>query len=286
MFRISARQTQPRPAPGQEETTTAVNDTDPTGFPHAPEDRPSHAGRPHPADGYSHRTLRPLTTAEQVADGCGLMIVEGRLAAGERVGEEKLAELYGVSRGPVREALRILEKRRLVEIVPRRGAFVRPITLDSIADLFNVRNALAGMAAGTLARRIGSEEAPAALARLDHRLDELRELTADPHCAPYDFAYQLTRLVYTVILGSGNLLLLDIWHELNENTFWTTIWKVPQDGRTPEERQYRLSQVEQTVAAIHNGEAERAESSIRGWLNEVRDRVLTNLEASRPSGIR
>ncbi|MGE4325469.1 MAG: GntR family transcriptional regulator [Pseudodonghicola sp.] len=260
----------PRRLPPASDPTTTTSDLLPPAF-----------------GGSTQRATRPLTTAEQVADGCGLMIVEGRLSPGERVGEERLADLFGVSRGPVREALRILEKRRLVEIVPRRGAFVRSITLGSIADLFNVRNALAAMAAGTFAGRTRQKDGPPdALQRLEDRLQELRALAADPACAPNDFTFQLTRLVYATILGSGNLLLLDIWRELNENTFWTTIWKVPQDGLTPEERQHRLSQVETTVEAIRQGDSKGAENSIRGWLDEVRDRVLTNLEASRPSGIR
>lgn len=235
---------------------------------------------------FQNQFVRPLTTAEQVADHCGLMIVDGRIAAGERVGEERLAEMCGVSRGPVREALRILEKRRLIEIIPRRGAFVRAVSLDSIADLFNVRNALAAMAAGSMATHVAAGQAAKELDRLQRRTDEIREMTQDPACHPHDFSFQMTRYVFAVILGSGNLLLLDMWGELNENTFWTTIWKVPQDGRTMEERKLRLAQMEKVLAQIRDGDATQAEIRMRQSLDDIRDRVLTNLKSSRPSGIR
>lgn len=238
---------------------------------------PSGSSRQHVA-----RRHRPLTIAEQVADSFGVMIVEGSLAPGERLGEEKLAEMYGVSRGPVREAFRILERRRLVEIIPRRGAFVRPVTLASIEDLFNVRTALASMAAATFARRIDEDEAHARIVKLDRRMAQLREMAADPECLPLDFTFQLTRIVYTIVMGSGNQLLGEIWAELNDDTFWTTIWKTPQDSLTDAERQRRLAQVEQSVKAIRAGEPDAAEAAIRLWLEEIRDNVLANLQNSRP----
>jgi len=229
---------------------------------------------------------RPLTTAEQVADHCGVMIVEGRIAAGERLGEERLAEMCGVSRGPVREALRILERRRLIEIIPRRGAFVRSVSLDSIADLFNVRNALAAMAAGTMAARIAAGQGMEDLGRLQRRAEKIKSLTEDLSCTSLDYSFQLTRFVFATIIGSANLILIDIWKELNENTFWTTIWKVPQEGRTPAEREMRLLQIETVLDRISAGDSRQAEAEMRVTLDAIRDRVLNNLRTSRPSGIR
>ncbi|MGI3167592.1 GntR family transcriptional regulator [Pseudooceanicola sp. C21-150M6] len=231
------------------------------------------------------RQRRALTTAEQIAEYCGAMIVEGRIAAGERLGEEKLADLYRVSRGPVRDAFRILEKRRLVEILPRRGAFVRPVTRMSIADLFNVRNALAGMAAATVARRVDMEPDSNVMLKIDRRLGQLRAMADMPGCDPLDFTFQLTRIVYTIIVTSGNKLLEEIWAELNDHTFWTAIWKTPQDCLTGAERRERLAQVEASIEAIRSGDPMAAEHALRFWLDLIRDRVLCNLDANRPSGL-
>lgn len=64
------------------------------------------------------------TTGEQVAKQLGEAILQGRYAPGERVGEQAVAEMFALSRGPVRDALRLLERQGLVEILPRRGAYV------------------------------------------------------------------------------------------------------------------------------------------------------------------
>lgn len=228
--------------------------------------------------GRVRRSRRPLTTAEQIADAVGSMIVNGRLAAHERIGEEKLADLYRVSRGPVRDAFRILEKRRLVEIIPRRGAFVRPITRETIADLFNVRNVLAGMAAATVARRVATGQAEKTMLKIDRRLEQLRVMASQESCDPLDYSFQLTRIVYTIIVASENQLLLDIWTELNDHTFWTAIWKKPQDVFTHEERRNRLNQVETCIRAMHDGDPDAAERTTRLWLEVIRDRVISNLE--------
>ena len=102
-------------------------------------------------DGDADGRFSPRTIPEQLAEELGADIVAGRRKAGERLIELDLAQNFGVSRGPVREALRILERRRMVDLLPRRGAYVRPLSLKSIADLFNVRLALSLLAARTMA---------------------------------------------------------------------------------------------------------------------------------------
>lgn len=72
--------------------------------------------------------------------------------------------------------------------------------------------------------------------------------------------------------------MLDIWSELNEHTFWTAIWKKPQDAFTRDERLKRLAQIETCADAIRNGDPDTAEKATRVWLDEIRDRVLANLD--------
>lgn len=73
-------------------------------------------------------------------------ILKGELAPGERLTEKKLAEKMGVSRTPIREAIRKLELEELVVMVPRKGAEVAMITEQSIRDVLEVREALEGLA--------------------------------------------------------------------------------------------------------------------------------------------
>jgi len=75
---------------------------------------------------------------EQIADYLAGRIITGQLAPGERVPEAKLARELGVSTGPVREAFHILEGKRLVEQVPRRGARVTVLSRTFIESLYDI----------------------------------------------------------------------------------------------------------------------------------------------------
>ncbi|MFK7886900.1 MAG: GntR family transcriptional regulator [Gammaproteobacteria bacterium] len=79
---------------------------------------------------------------EQIADHLQAQIVRGELAAGTRIAEARVTEALGVSRGPVREALRILVSRHLVVIEPRRGARVTPFGLTDVQALYDLHREL------------------------------------------------------------------------------------------------------------------------------------------------
>lgn len=85
-------------------------------------------------------------------------IIDGRLKPGERVMEIQLAEKLGVSRTPVREAIRKLELEGLLVMIPRRGAYVADISLKDIIDVLEIRSALEGLAASLAANRIDEDE--------------------------------------------------------------------------------------------------------------------------------
>ena len=85
-------------------------------------------------------------------------IVKGVLRPGERLMEIQLAEEMGVSRTPVREAIRKLELEGLVAMVPRKGAYVASLSMKDIIEVFEIRGALEGLAAELAAERIGDEE--------------------------------------------------------------------------------------------------------------------------------
>jgi len=85
-------------------------------------------------------------------------IIQGRLEPGERLMEIQLAEEMGVSRTPVREAIRKLELEGFVVMVPRKGAYVAGVSVKDIVDVFEVRAALEGLAAGLAAERATVEE--------------------------------------------------------------------------------------------------------------------------------
>ncbi|HOQ37263.1 MAG TPA: GntR family transcriptional regulator [Acetivibrio sp.] len=85
-------------------------------------------------------------------------IISGELKPGERLMEVKLAEKMGVSRTPVREAIRKLELEGLVNMLPRKGAHVAELSAKDIMDVLEVRATLDGMATSLAAERITDEE--------------------------------------------------------------------------------------------------------------------------------
>ncbi|MGP9722464.1 GntR family transcriptional regulator [Corynebacterium sp. AOP40-9SA-29] len=80
-------------------------------------------------------------------------IASGEFAPGDQIPETSLAEEYGVSRTPVREALKALQMIGLVEIRPRVGTFVRAPTRREIIELFQLKESLEGLAANLMAQR-------------------------------------------------------------------------------------------------------------------------------------
>lgn len=85
-------------------------------------------------------------------------ILSGVLQPGERLMEIQLAEEMGVSRTPVREAIRKLELENFVVMIPRKGAYVAGVSSKDVADVFEIRSALEGLAAGLAAERITEDE--------------------------------------------------------------------------------------------------------------------------------
>ena len=86
-----------------------------------------------------------VTLADQLLDTLQKAIVEGDLEPGEKLSEPDLARRFGTSRGPLRDALRRLEARRLVSTTPNAGARIVSLSIDQLVELYQVREALEGM---------------------------------------------------------------------------------------------------------------------------------------------
>ena len=83
---------------------------------------------------------------DQLVDRLRELITEGQLRPGTKVPEKQLCERFGVSRTPLREALKVLAAEGLVTLTPNRGATVRRLTVDELADVFPVMGALEALA--------------------------------------------------------------------------------------------------------------------------------------------
>lgn len=142
-----------------------------------------------------------LTLPLQIAERIGAGIVEEQFAPGERLKEVELAGAFGVSRATVREALRLLEQRGLVTILPQRGARVMDLSRKELEDLFEIRAALLGLAS----RRLAAGRDPAALRELRAGVAALERALADAS----RYAQASAALVMAITRLSGNVQLLD-----------------------------------------------------------------------------
>jgi len=108
-------------------------------------------------------TLEPVQTREyspireEVFNMLRDAILSGKLRPGDRLVERELAEQLGVSRTPVREALRKLELENLVTHIPRRGVVVSEISRNDVIEIFNIRSCLEGLAANMAAQKISDD---------------------------------------------------------------------------------------------------------------------------------
>ena len=217
---------------------------------------------------------RPRTIPEQVADHLATAITQGLYRAGERIREQELSTLYQVSRGPVREAIRVLEKRGLVEFFPRRGAYVVGVSLDLFADLFNVRAALIGMAA----RHLAVSAPPDGLDELARQVEHIR--ASATHAEPTGFANDVSAVARAIYARCGNAPLARILQDQVENSLWGLVWRAQAlDFHTPERRRQAVRDWAAVATAIRAQEADRAEQLTRAAMARSRNIALATLAA-------
>jgi DNA-binding GntR family transcriptional regulator len=118
---------------------------------------------------------RHLSLRDQVLTELRRRIIDAHYLPGERLTEDRLAADFGVSRNPVREALRVVEAEGFVEVQPRRGAVVATPDERTMRDMFAARAVLEPLAARLAADRASDDD----LAQLRRLLDDARKATDD-----------------------------------------------------------------------------------------------------------
>jgi DNA-binding GntR family transcriptional regulator len=229
------------------------------------------------------RRAAALTIPEQIANRLAAAIVNGEYKDGERLREQELAEAFGVSRGPVREALRALERYGLAILLPRRGAYVVGLSLDVIAEAFNVRAALAGIAARQLARR--GDAAEAAVAEMGAALDHAATLVDLPAEDSHLFQAALRETGRCIYRNSGAGHIERALTDQVDRSIWGLMWRQPLDFRRRERRVESLALWRQVHGALVARDEHQAERLIRRELLTTRDSVLAALSAVRGESV-
>lgn len=182
---------------------------------------------------------------DQAAQRIRAMINDGRLAPGIRVPEKQLCEQFGISRTPLREALKVLASEGFVELLPNRGARVVQLTRAMIQDTLDVTGALEGLS-GELACTQASDADIAEIRGLHE------QMLAEYDKRDLDRYFRLNQLIHEKIVdASGNPLLIETYQNLSERVRrfrFSATMQAEHWARVVDEHEQILSALEQRDA--------------------------------------
>ena len=202
---------------------------------------------------------KTLTLPEQIAAQVGDRIINSVIAPGVWLREQDIASEFSVSRSPVREAMRMLEREGIVRIHPRRGAQATLLSVKEIEDLLEVRVSLVRV----VARRIADTASHELLTMLDKGVDKLTVLAAEPDSGDA-FGETLARLTLVCAAHSGNERLFSLIVSLS-----LLMSRYTRLGlRSTERRERSLALWQQSVQAFREHNADLAE---RLWVQRLEE---------------
>lgn len=218
--------------------------------------------------------MEPLTRSlpEQIAARLAGRILSGAYAPGERIREEALAAEFAVSRGPAREALRMLEKDGLITILARRGATVTKLSVDEVREIFEIRAVLNGLRDRSVAE---SEAARSqVLPSLETEVAKLAQCARSPEDGEQyvDTVLQINRVLNR---ATPNRRLSAYLTSLEQQTARYSRLGLS----TPERRRQSVQRWQRLLKAIRSGDGAAAEQIARERVLESRDAAIRLLTA-------
>lgn len=195
-------------------------------------------------------------------------ILRGELKPGERLMEVRLAKKLGVSRTPIREAIRKLELEGLVLMIPRRGAEVAKISEKNLRDVLEVRRSLEELAIDLACQRIQEEE-----------LETLREAQKEFAAAvaagdAMEIAQTDEKFHEIIYSGTGNQKLMQILSNLREQMYRYRLEYIKDANK----RQILLVEHEQILKALSLRHVQEAKLAVREHIDNQEITVLKNLK--------
>jgi len=204
-------------------------------------------------------------------------IISGALEPGAKLSEQGLAASLGVSRGPLREAIRRLEGRKLLTRIPNIGVRVAALSLTDLNEILQVREALEGMAAGLAASRMSNADI-AALDRLveSHGRQKSVQEGTGYYQESKDFDFH-----FRIVSASGNARLQET---LTGDLYYLLRVYRYKSSTKPGRAQEALDEHRAIVAALKARDADAAEQAMRAHLRHARRFVEEQIAAQDPDG--
>jgi DNA-binding GntR family transcriptional regulator len=213
--------------------------------------------------------IAPTALYQEVAERLRQRIFAHELTPGTWIDEQKLAEQYGISRTPLREALKVLASEGLVELKPRRGCYVTEISRQDLDEIFPLIALLEGRCAAETVER--AKPADIAILRATH--DRLETAARDGRIEAFfeanqEFHRQIQEL-------AGNRWLLTVIQDLRTVLKLSRLHSLSLEGRL----QQSLDEHRLIMAALESGEGARAERTMHDHLLSGRE-ALTRIQDS------
>ncbi|MCP4335031.1 MAG: GntR family transcriptional regulator [Gammaproteobacteria bacterium] len=215
--------------------------------------------------------LEQPTLARRCFDSIKADIISGQLAQGTKIVESDLALKYGISRGPLREAIHRLERIKLIVRIPHAGSRVIILNSKMMEDIYIARESLEGMAARLAARLMPEDEITTLSNLLDDHADSISETEGRAYFqreGDIDFHYRIA-------LASQNQWILN---NLHGELYHLIRMCRHQSGQFPARAQMALDQHRQIANAIARRDEELAEILMRRHISGAWEIVKQILE--------
>ena len=217
-------------------------------------------------------TQPTITLANRVCDAIVQDIVTGTLPQGSKLNEPELARVHGISRGPLREAMSRLEAMRLIKRIPNVGASVVKLSYDELLEIYQIREALEGLAARLAAENMSASEA----ADLRQLLGEHQKYIEQTDGQSYFKQEGDVDFHYRIVQGSKNQRLINILGGELYNLVRMYRYQFSLSSNRP---QQALKEHNQICAAIEEGDAELAEWLMRRHIGNARRNIMQRMQA-------
>ncbi len=215
------------------------------------------------------------TLSEQVFTDLKNAIIAGEIAQGAKITEDELAKKYGISRGPLREAMRQLEAIRLLTRIPHAGMRVVVLTPEMMEEIYIVREALEGMSARLAAKNMSDEDIESLQNLLDKHESNIEQTKGKEyfqHEGDLDFHFRIAQ-------ASNNQWLMDL---LSSELYQLLRMCRHRSSQTPERPIKALSEHKQITEAIAQHDEELAELLMRRHISGAWKIVKTLLDEDKP----
>ena len=210
-----------------------------------------------------------MTLADRVFGQIQDAIVKGELKSGVKMSEAELTARYGVSRGPLREALRRLEARKLLTRIPHVGVSVVALTIEDVLQMYQVREVLEGMAARLAAQHATDEEVQSLKQLLQQHQQQTELQTGKGYYqeeGDFDFHYRIVKASRNEVLMQ--MLCGELYHRVRLYRYQFSVT----EGRPHK----AFAEHSRIIEAIESRDGELAEFLMRRHISSARKNIETH----------